>query len=83
MELTYELLSDKIARTTSGRATTEDKKTVKGADGQLASITLKFKPFIFETGEDQGTSHHVDVCSSFAMLTPCTIIPLISVSVFH
>ena len=79
VELTFELLSDKIAPTS--RATTEDKRPVKGADGQLASLTLKFKPFTFEIGEDQGTSHRCVMFSSLAMLKPCTIIPMISVSV--
>ena len=47
VELTYELMSDKIAQTSSSSATTQDKRPIKGADGQLASITLKFKPFIY------------------------------------
>ena len=65
MELTYELLSDQIVQTSSGRVSTEDQKPVKGADGQLACITLKFKPFIFEIGEDPG--YLASMCDVFVI----------------
>jgi hypothetical protein len=51
-------MSDKTAQTNSGSATTQDKKPIKGTDGQLASITLRFKPFIFALVEDQGKHLH-------------------------
>jgi hypothetical protein len=52
-------MSDKIAQTSSSSATTQDKRPIKGADGQLASITLKFKPFIFALGDSEDPGKHL------------------------